>query len=214
MFRRKATILCIDDHWNGLIGRKMLLEQSGYEVLEATDGDNGLKLFRTRPVDAVVLDYQMPGMNGDVVAAKMKRINSNVPIMLLSAYGPLPQSKLASVDSFVSKSQPPNALLSSLQSLLEGQPKAFFLPLARSLAESKSRSDPLNFLKQLLHRGCTHRFSWPRVDENGRHYQTCLSCGAAYEYDWRKMKRMRKLLAATFTPASNYLQHGHWTQSH
>ena len=47
MSRRKATILCIDDHWNGLIGRKMLLEQSGYEVLEATGGDDGLKLFRS-----------------------------------------------------------------------------------------------------------------------------------------------------------------------
>ena len=126
MFRRKTTILCIDDHWNGLIGRKMLLEQSGYEVLEATGGDDGLNIFRTRPVDAVVLDYQMPGMNGDVVAAKMKRINANIPIMLLSAYGPLPQKKLASVDSFVSKSQPPNDLLSSLEILLEEQPKPFF----------------------------------------------------------------------------------------
>jgi CheY-like chemotaxis protein len=126
MSRRKATILCIDDHWNGLIGRKMLLEQSGYEVLEATGGDDGLKLFRTRPVDAVVLDYQMPGMKGDVVAAKMKRINSNVPIMLLSAYGPLPQSKLSSVDSFVSKSQPPNILLSTLKHLLDSPHKPFF----------------------------------------------------------------------------------------
>src|SRR5579859_7407281 len=119
MFRRKATILCIDDHWNGLIGRKMLLEQSCYEVLEASGGDDGLKLFRTRPVDAVVLDYQMPGMNGDVVAAKMKRINARVPIMLLSAYGPLPENKLQAVDSFVSKSQPPKIMLSTLEDLLE-----------------------------------------------------------------------------------------------
>ena len=64
MSRRKATILCIDDHWNGLIGRKLLLEESGYEVLEATSGAEGLDLFFLRPVDAVVLDYQMPGMNG------------------------------------------------------------------------------------------------------------------------------------------------------
>lgn len=126
MSRRKATILCIDDHWNGLIGRKMLLEESGYEVLEATGGDDGLKLFRTRPVDAVVLDYQMPGMNGDVVAAKMKRINSKVPIMLLSGYGPPPQGKLSSVDSFVSKSQPPNILLSTLKELLDSPHKPFF----------------------------------------------------------------------------------------
>ena len=90
--RAKARILCIDDHWNGLIGRKMLLEQSGYEVLEASGGDEGLKLFRSHAVDAVVVDYQMPGMNGDVVAAKMKRINSHVPIMLLSAYWRAPRS--------------------------------------------------------------------------------------------------------------------------
>lgn len=125
MSRAKATILCIDDHWNGLIGRKRLLEQSGYEVLEASGGDEGLKLFRTRPVDAVVLDYQMPGMSGDVVAAKMKRINSQIPIMLLSAYGPLPKKKLASVDSFLSKSQPPNILVSALQDML-GDRKPFF----------------------------------------------------------------------------------------
>jgi response regulator RpfG family c-di-GMP phosphodiesterase len=73
MSRLKATILCIDDHWNALIGRKMLLENNGYEVLEASGGDEGLKLFLSHRVDAVVLDYQMPGMNGDVVAAKMKR---------------------------------------------------------------------------------------------------------------------------------------------
>jgi len=123
---RKATILCIDDHWNGLIGRKCLLESNGYEVLEATCGDDGLKLFLAHPVDAVVLDYQMPGMNGDVVAAKMKRAKSHVPIMLLSAYGPLPKSKLAAVDTFLSKSQPPTILLSTLQHLLDNQARSFF----------------------------------------------------------------------------------------
>jgi len=126
MSRAKATILCIDDHWNGLIGRKMLLEQSGYEVLATTGGAQGLELFLSRPVDAVVLDYQMPGMNGDVVAAKIKRINSQVPIMLLSGYEPPPKSKLASVDRFLSKSQPPSVLLSSLQELLRGQMKTYF----------------------------------------------------------------------------------------
>jgi CheY-like chemotaxis protein len=126
MSRLKATILCIDDHWNGLIGRKMLLENNGYEVLEASGGDEGLKLFLSHRVDAVVLDYQMPGMNGDVVAAKMKRVKSHVPIMLLSAYGPLPKRKLKAVDTFLSKSQPPKILLSTLQGLLDDEAKPFF----------------------------------------------------------------------------------------
>jgi len=137
MSRAKATILCIDDHWNGLIGRKMLLEQNGYEVLEASGGDEGLKLFLSRNVDAVVVDYQMPGMNGDVVAEKIKRINSHVPIMLLSAYGPLPKSKLRAVDSFLTKSQPPQIILSMLQGLLGDQHKPFF---SRWLDQWKNRN--------------------------------------------------------------------------
>ena len=126
MSRLKATILCIDDDWNGLIDRKMVLEASGYEVLEASGGDEGLKLFVTHTVDAVVLDYQMPGMNGDVVAAKMKSFKPHVPIMLLSAYGPLPKKKLRSIDVFLYKSQSPSTFLSSLQSLLQGRAKPFF----------------------------------------------------------------------------------------
>ena len=127
MSRAKATILCIEDHWKGLIARKMLLEKNGYEVLEASAVDEGLKLFLSRNIDAVLLDYQMPGTNGDLVAAKMKRINSHVPIMLLSAYGPLPKKKLRSVDSFLTKSQPENVLLSKLQGLLDEQHKPFFV---------------------------------------------------------------------------------------
>ena len=135
---RLKTILCIDDHWNGLIGRKMFLENNGYEVLQATGGDEGLKLFQSHAVDAVVLDYQMPGMKGDVVAKKMKSAKSHVPIMLLSGYGPPQQKKLEGVDSFLSKSQPPQILLSTLQNLLNSQPKPFF---SRWLESWKSRNE-------------------------------------------------------------------------
>jgi CheY-like chemotaxis protein len=104
----------------------MLLESNGYNVLEATGGEEGLRLLLSHPVDAVVLDYQMPGMNGDVVAAKMKRAKSHIPIMLLSSFGPLPKSKLEAVDIFLSKSEPPKVLLSKLQHLLNRRPKPFF----------------------------------------------------------------------------------------
>ena len=137
MSRAKATILCIDDHWKGLIARKMLLEKNGYEVLEASGVEEGLKLFLSRNVDAVVLDYQMPGTSGDQIAERMKRINSHVPIMLLSNYGPLPKSKLRSVDSFLTKSQPPDILLSTLQGLLSDQQKPFF---SRWLDQWKNRN--------------------------------------------------------------------------
>ena len=126
MPRQKAKILCVDDHSNALSDRKVLLENNGFEVLEASGGLEGLELFRSHPVDAVVLDYQMPGMPGDVVAARMKRINSQVPIMLLSAYGPLPKSKLGSVDSCLAETHPPATLLSTLNDLLDERSKPFF----------------------------------------------------------------------------------------
>jgi len=47
----------------------------------------------------------------------------------------------------------------------------------------------MKFLERLLHQGCSHRFTWPRVDSYGRHYQICLDCGAAYEYDWNGMRQ-------------------------
>lgn len=53
----------------------------------------------------------------------------------------------------------------------------------------------MNLLKLILRQGCTHRFSWPRIDDNGRHYQICLACGTAYEYDWTMMRRTDRLLA-------------------
>jgi CheY-like chemotaxis protein len=126
MARLRKTILCIDDHWNGLISRKMFLEKNGYQVLEATSGDEGLKLFVDHRVDAVVLDYQIPGMNGDAVAARMKQMKSYVPILLLSAYGPLPEKKLESVDTFLTKSQEQMFLLPALQAMLTSRPKPFF----------------------------------------------------------------------------------------
>ena len=66
-------VLCVDDEAVGLRIRKILLERAGYQVLTATDGDSGLQMFATHPVEAVVLDYSMPGMHGGEVARRMRQ---------------------------------------------------------------------------------------------------------------------------------------------
>ena len=116
---RKSVILCVDDEWNGLEGRKMLFEEAGWKVLVATSGAEALQLFASNPVDLVLLDYHMPGMNGDVVAAHMKASQSDVPIALLSADDGLPESALKWVDAFVSKSESPANLLQIVEHLLD-----------------------------------------------------------------------------------------------
>jgi CheY-like chemotaxis protein len=116
---RAPIILCIDDHLSGLVGRQALLEQCGYKVLPATGGREGLALFKKNPVTAVIVDYQMPGMNGDVVAAKIKNLRSEVPIMLLSGHSSPPRRKLKSVDRFLSKSESPANFISAVEVLLQ-----------------------------------------------------------------------------------------------
>jgi CheY-like chemotaxis protein len=116
---KRPLILCVDDEWNGLEGRKMLLEESGYKVLVASIGLEAVQLFSSHPVDLVLIDYHMPGMNGDVVAEHMKAGQPDVPIVMLSADDGLPESALRWVDAFVSKSESPANLLQIVEHLLD-----------------------------------------------------------------------------------------------
>ena len=118
MGKPKAIILCIDDDGAGLEARKELLEISGYEVLTAQSGEQGMGLFVSHPIDAVVLDYQMPGMNGDQVSSQMRRVKPDVPILMLSGYSELPQNELSCVDAFLSKGESWSTVVSTLDRLL------------------------------------------------------------------------------------------------
>ena len=110
-------VLCVDDEFVGLQVRRLLLERSGYKVITAPDGAAGLKLFRREPVEAVVLDYAMPGMHGGEVAAQMRAEKPDVPILLLSAYVGLPSDVTGVVDIYMTKGEGAPALLDRLNSL-------------------------------------------------------------------------------------------------
>jgi CheY-like chemotaxis protein len=111
-------ILCIDDEPTGLKIRKMLLQTEGYEVLTALSGPEGLAMLDANPVNAVVVDYSMPGMNGDEVAAEIKRRNPAMKILLLSAYVDLPEGALKWVDKRSVKGVSATSFLTDLQELL------------------------------------------------------------------------------------------------
>jgi CheY-like chemotaxis protein len=88
MTESTPTILCIDDDSHNLLTRKLLLESNGYHVLTAQSGSEGIRLFQSETVDAVILDYLMPGMNGLVVAHQLKDLSPQTPIIFLSAWAP------------------------------------------------------------------------------------------------------------------------------
>ena len=123
---RKPTILCVDDEVNVLTGHEWLLRQHGYDVLVTTSGRQSLALLRAAAVDAVILDYRMPEMMGDVVAARMKQLKPDVPIMMLSAQDGLPPAALRASDAFLSKSVPPNQFVDAVDDLLAARSPFFY----------------------------------------------------------------------------------------
>ena len=129
MPQSRRLVLCVDDEAVGLQVRRMILERSGYSVLTAHDGPTGLKVFAENPVEAVVLDYSMPGMDGGQVAAQMREHKPQVPILLLSAYMTLPADLSALVDIAMTKGEGAPTLLKKLDSLFS-QENDFTLPVA------------------------------------------------------------------------------------
>ena len=114
-------VLIVDDETVGIEVRRMLLERAGYRVLTALDGPSGIALFADQPVEAVVLDFAMPGMNGGEVARTLRSIKPHVPILMLSAYTSLPPEVAAAVDLSMTKGEGAPALLKKLGSLLPSQ---------------------------------------------------------------------------------------------
>jgi len=77
-------ILLVDDCEDGLLVRKTLLEELGFTVQIANNGEEGLKLFQSATYDVVVTDYRMPRMNGVELIERIRAIDPHARIILLS----------------------------------------------------------------------------------------------------------------------------------
>ncbi|PYV99660.1 MAG: response regulator, partial [Acidobacteria bacterium] len=100
MAEGQKTLLCVDDNQSCLNICKTILQDFGYAVLTASSSRKGLEVFASNAIDAVILDYQMPDMDGALVAAEMRKTNPPVPILMLSGCASLPESALQLVDEF------------------------------------------------------------------------------------------------------------------
>ena len=119
---KKLRLLCIDDEEVGLRVRKAVFERAGYEVLTAQNARDSIELFKTLEFDGVVLDFLMPGTNGGDIAAALKNIRPEVPILLLSAYVNLPDHVVQQVDAQVLKGAGPEEMLRQVQAMIENRP--------------------------------------------------------------------------------------------
>jgi CheY-like chemotaxis protein len=112
----KRTVLCIDDDAGVLRYEKALLERSGYNVLTAASPEQGLALAMVSRLDAVVLDYHMPGMSGHEVAAAIKSYRPEIRIVMFSA-SEIPEETLKLTDAVVHKTDAITELLPTVAQL-------------------------------------------------------------------------------------------------
>lgn len=82
----QKRILVVDDDTMNLVRTKMILEKD-YDVLLADSGIKALDKLRCESVDLVLLDIEMPKLNGIETFERMKEIDVNVPVIFLTASG-------------------------------------------------------------------------------------------------------------------------------
>lgn len=112
-------LLCVDDHPEVLAIMGEFLRVFGYSVLTAPSGPRGLQLLHRNPVDAVILDYEMPKMDGAELALRIKSDWPELPVLMFTGYpADVSENVRQSVDAFVVKGDPAEKLLHTLRSLL------------------------------------------------------------------------------------------------
>jgi len=79
-------ILLVDDEESIHLVYRQELEDEGYEVHSALTGEEALRKLKILSPDLVILDINMPGINGIEVLRRMKEINPKLPVILSTAY--------------------------------------------------------------------------------------------------------------------------------
>jgi CheY-like chemotaxis protein len=114
------TILCIDDACTFLQVFRTHFEDRGYRVLRASSGKEGLELLAAKRVDAVILDYQIPGMTSAAALQVSKRVSPGTLVVILSgAASTVPQDARRAATAVLLKDKSMPRLMHSVEGFLE-----------------------------------------------------------------------------------------------
>jgi diguanylate cyclase (GGDEF)-like protein len=118
-----AKILVVDDDPDIRDILNITLSEENYEVLEAGDGEEALKIINSKPLDLVLLDYKMPKMDGRTVCRTVKKdlLLRHLPIIMVTGKGDI-NDKVGGIDSgaddYVVKPFEPKELLARIRMIL------------------------------------------------------------------------------------------------
>ena len=86
------SILCVDNDRNTLNALSVILKKSGYNVYSALSGYDALKVLEEERVDIAIVDYKMPSMSGIELLKKMKDLQYDVDVLILTGHGTIPSA--------------------------------------------------------------------------------------------------------------------------
>ena len=124
------TLLWIDDYEPGLALYKAVFEGFGFKVITASRGRKGLDLAASNSIDAVIVDYEMPEMDGEQVAAALKSRCPDLPIVMFTGSDTIPHRARNLVDAVCDKAGSRHQLLAAIRDVMGETTAASFFPAA------------------------------------------------------------------------------------
>lgn len=122
--RLHRIVIVDDDEWVRRLLRTTLAADE-YEIFEARNGEEGLRIIDEAAPDLVLLDWQMPGRHGSLVLDAVKESRPTLPVIVLTAEERETQRELAEslrADAFLNKPFSPLELLDLIERLLRDRP--------------------------------------------------------------------------------------------
>jgi two-component system, cell cycle response regulator DivK len=117
------TILVVDDHEDNRRILRDLLRSAGYEVIEATTGEDGVAAAKARTPDLILMDIQLPGIDGYEATRRIKADEAlrRIPLIVVTSYalsGDDAKALAAGADAYVAKPFSPRAMLAKVRDYL------------------------------------------------------------------------------------------------
>jgi two-component system cell cycle response regulator DivK len=118
-------ILVVEDNPLNLKLVRDVLGAAGYDVLEATSGEEGLRVAAEQPPDLVLMDLQLPGIDGTETLLRLRRdgLKSTVPVVAVTAFAMAEdhtRAERAGFDAYVEKPISVRSLVRQVRRLLDG----------------------------------------------------------------------------------------------
>jgi len=142
----KKRIMVVDDDRNTrLLVKDILGKTRKYEISQAANGESCLKKLESTPVDLVLLDIQMPGMDGITTLKQVKRKYPHIAVIMMTAHGSIDRAvectKVGSFNFLVKPFSPKEKLLITVENALKASQQASEINELRSKLQERESLD-------------------------------------------------------------------------